>query len=196
MKTARTMNRVQTVREELSNIIIEANLDNDHQSAFVLAKAVKALDDAISTLEGQSTEGGSKHTAPLSGTSEQYPLSELSTEDHEFYRERSRMVRIGKKKDGVTEYRTSFTKKDLDAFIVILDSVDPNDFKMNGGLLLALEDGKGDLSRDKAYLVKSWLVAGGFIEEEGRNRYRITSPSIGASAEQLWADTPTLRNRA
>jgi len=190
------MHRVQAAREELSNIIIEANLDNDHQSAFVLAKAVKAIDDAISGLGGQTADDSANHIAPLSGTDKQHALPELSTEDHEFYRERSRIVRIGKKKDGVKEYRTSFTKRDLDAFIVILGSVDPNDFKMNDGLLLSLKGGKVDLSRDKAYLVKSWLVAGGFIEEEGRNRYRLITPSIGESAEQLWENTPVLRNRA
>lgn len=184
-------NQLKATREGLLDDLLQAALAEDRDATTVLAKTIKSFDDALGIPPAQM-QSPNNHNE-ISGSIQNSTLDNVATEEHRFYRERDRVVRMGMKKDGTGEYRTSFSRKNLEAFLASLRTIDPDqEFQMNAGLVENLQKG---VSRDQAYVVRSWLVAGGLVEEEARNLYRLTTDSIDTDAELLWERTPFLRAR-
>ena len=116
---------------------------------------------------------------------------ELKTDQHQFYRKGNRIVRVGMRKDGVTPYQTSITRNHVNAFVKALaERGSDREFSMNGGLLETL---RSELSRENAYVVKTWMVACGLIAEQDRNLYWIASESIADDVQSWWERTPVLQ---
>lgn len=187
-----TVQMLHRMRNELVDTIISSLHDNP-ESAAHLGWVVKSIDKSMGLAEQQSNEGSGESVASNS-PKHNNTVKELSTDAHEFYRRGDRIIRIGFKQDGKTEYRTSFSEEHMRAFVKMLLLIEPGDeFQMNGGLL---DKVSGTLSRDKAYVVKTWLVAGGIIKEPERNLYLIASDSVERDAEELWEKTPPLSTRS
>ena len=135
---------------------------------------------------------GSANRTNSSNVSQNTVPEELKTDQHQFYRRGNRIIRVGMKKDRVTPYQTSFTRDHVDAFVKGLSSIGSDgEFKMNSGLLETL---RSDLSRENAYVVKTWMVACGIIAEIDRNVYQLASHSVVDDVQTWWERTPALRH--
>lgn len=172
----------------LSTAISEAARVQDSESVATLEGFAEVLFQFALEHGGKANEIRSRSGS--TGSNQKTVPDELKTAQHSFYREGDRIVRFGKKKDGITDYRSSFTRDHLNAFISALHVGDVNErFKMHGGLLETLGD---DLSRENAYVVKTWLVACGLVKDWKRNSYSVESDSIADNAVLWWDRTPEM----